>query len=392
MLRPRPPPAPKAMLDLAPRLLLLRGHALGAMALGACLFGLLAPRPAGAHQVGLSRGVYTAAGPAVDGELTFARAELLALAPALDRGGDGSLDDADLAAGAAALQARVVERVALAVDGRDCAGAVVRGGLTEEDGAVVVARWTCPAPGRELALRLPLLEDLASGHRHLAEVRRPGAGPEDSLADLVLHRRSPAATVPLAGDPTAGEPPAHPVSAYFGLGVEHILIGTDHLVFLLGLVLVGGRLRSLVAVITAFTLGHSLSLALATLGLWTPGAAFVEPAIALSIAYVGVENFFVADAAGRWKITLPFGFVHGFGFAGVLAEIGVPPDAVGLALLLFNLGVEAGQLLVLAVVLPVLLALARVPAWGRVRGARWISAAIVVAGLYWFVERVFLGG
>ncbi len=360
----------------------------GAVAVGIILFGSTA---ASAHQVGLSRGVYTANGASVDGELTFARAEMLALVPALDRGGDGTLDDADLAAGASALQARVVERVVLEADGRPCAGAVVRGGLTEEDGAVVVARWTCPASPRALTLRVSLLDDLAAGHRHLAEVRRPESGPEDSLADLVLLRRSPEATVELGGDSPGGER-AGPVSAYFGLGVEHILIGTDHLVFLLGLVLVGGRLRSLFAVITAFTLGHSLSLALATLGVWTPDPSLVEPAIALSIAYVGLENFFVADAAGRWRLTLLFGFIHGFGFAGVLAEIGTPPDAVGSALLLFNLGVEAGQLLVLAFVLPALLALARMPAWGRLRGPRWVSAAIVLAGLYWFVERVFLGG
>ena len=159
------------------------------------------------------------------------------------------------------------------------------------------------------------------------------------------------------------------MSAYFEIGVEHILIGTDHLVFLLGLVVIGGKLRTLIAVITAFTVG---------------------PAIALSIAYIGVENFLVTDAGGRWRITLPFGFIHGFGFAGVLAEIGVPDASVGLALLLFNLGVEAGQLLVLAVLLPLLAVLAARPFYKRLRGARWISAAIVLAGLYWFVERVFL--
>jgi hypothetical protein len=155
-------------------------------------------------------------------------------------------------------------------------------------------------------------------------------------------------------------------------------------------VLVGGRLRALIAVITAFTVGHSLSLALATLGVWTPDAAFVEPAIALSIAYVGLENLLVESPARRWRITLPFGFIHGFGFAGVLADIGVPADAVGPALLLFNLGVEAGQLLALALALPVLMWLGRRPANPRLHGARWISAAIVLAGVFWFIERVFM--
>lgn len=359
------------------------------MALGTCLLALLAPRPAAAHEVGLSRGVYTPSGPAVDAALTFARGELLALAPALDRDGDGALDDADLAAGRPLLQARVVDRLALAADDRPCAGEALRAALTEEDGALVVARYTCPAAPRTLTLRLDLLGDLAPGHRHLAQVTRPRDGLEDSIADLVLHRRAPAASVPLAGgDAPAEQPPGYPVGAYFGLGVEHILIGVDHLVFLLGLVLVGGRARSLIAVITAFTLGHSLSLALATLGVWTPGSAIVEPAIALSIAYVGLENFFVEGAAGRWRITLPFGFIHGFGFAGVLAEIGVPQGAVLPALLLFNLGVEAGQLLALALVMPLVLGLGRLPAYRRLRGARWLSAAIVAVGLYWFVERV----
>ena len=208
----------------------------------------------------------------------------------------------------------------------------------------------------------------------------------------MLHRRAATASVELPADAMAAMGPRTPsapsVRAYFEIGVEHILIGTDHLVFLLGLVVVGGRLRSLIAVVTAFTIGHSLSLALATLGVWRPDPAFVEPAIALSIAYVGVENFLVTDAAGRWRITLPFGFIHGFGFAGVLAEIGVPDEAVGAALLLFNLGVEAGQLLVLAVVLPLLAWLGARPAYQRARGPRWISAAIVVAGLFWFIQRV----
>lgn len=357
------------------------------MAFGACLIGL--PRPAAAHQVGLSRGVYTVDGGEVVAQVTFARGELRGLAPGLDVDGDGALTDVELAGGSAAL-GPVVEGIALAADGAACAGALVQAGLTEEDGAAVAIRFVCPGPPRRLTLQWSLFAGLAARHRHLAQFVRLGAGPEDILAEPLLQAHAPAATVAVA-DVEAGEPaPARPVTAYFELGVEHILIGVDHLVFLLGLVVVGGRLRSLVAVVTAFTIGHSLSLALATLGWWSPGAALVEPAIALSIAYVGLENFFVADAAGRWRITLPFGFVHGFGFAGVLAELGLPPGEVVPALLLFNLGVEAGQLAALAVVLPLLVWLGRRPAYQRLGGARWISAAIVAAGLAWFVERVFL--
>ncbi len=349
------------------------------MALGACA---MLSRGAWAHEVGLSRGVYVTGGPAVSAELTFARDELRGLAPGLDSDGDGVLSGPELAAGAAGLQV-VVDGVRVSGDGQACPATLVDAAVTEEDGARVGLRFDCPAAPRRLELEMPLLDTLAFGHRHLAELRGADGA---LLVEPVLHRRSASASVEL-GAPVAPVGPT--VGAYFQIGVEHILIGIDHLVFLLGLVVIGGKLRSLIAVITAFTVGHSLSLALATLGIWTPDPSIVEPAIALSIAYVGIENFLVSDAAGRWRITLPFGFVHGFGFAGVLAEVGVPDQALGLALLLFNLGVEAGQLLVLALVLPLLAWLGGREAYRRVHGPRWISAAIVVAGIYWFIERVF---
>ncbi|MBK7826977.1 HupE/UreJ family protein [Nannocystis sp.] len=329
--------------------------------------------------------MYTVHGREVTGELTFARAELLGLVPALDVDEDGALTDAELSSGTGALQP-VAAGVVLVGDDRPCAGELIDAALTEEDGARMRMRFTCPGEPRRLAVSLPVLEQLKPGHRHLAQLARVDG---EVFADLVLHRRAATASAEVPVDAMAPVArPAPSVRAYFEIGVEHILIGTDHLVFLLGLVVVGGRLRSLIAVVTAFTIGHSLSLALATLGVWRPDPGFVEPAIALSIAYVGVENFLVADAAGRWRITLPFGFIHGFGFAGVLAEIGVPDGSVGAALLLFNLGVEAGQLLVLALVLPLLAWLGARPAYQRARGPRWISAAIVVAGLFWFIQRV----
>lgn len=344
--------------------------------------GLVLPRPAEAHEVGLSRGVYTLAGAEVVAAVTFARGELRALAPGLDRDGDGSLGADELTAGSPAL-GPVAAQIGLMADGAGCASTLVRAGLTEEDGAELVLRFRCSRPPERLTLTWALFPGLAPGHRHLARFVRPGADPEDSVAEPVLHARAATATIAAAGA-SAGRP----ALAYFELGVEHILIGVDHLVFLLGLVVVGGALRSLVAVITAFTVGHSLSLALATLGLWTPDARWVEPAIALSVVYVGAENLFVADARGRWRITLPFGFIHGFGFAGVLAEIGLPAGEVGAALLLFNLGVEAGQLAALALALPLLALLRRWRGFREAEGARWISAAIVSAGLGWFVARV----
>lgn len=353
------------------------------LVLGAAGLLALASTQARAHEVGLSRGVYTVDGAALTAELIFARGELRTLVPGLDVDGDGALTDAELAAGRSLLQSGVVDRVVVRAE-EPCPGALEQARLVEEDGATVTARYTCPAPPRRLSLALELIAGTRPGHRHLAQVVRAGAGPEDSLADLVLRRGQPRLALELA---PGAAPSTAPAGAYFVLGVEHILIGIDHLAFLLGLVVVGGRWRSLLAVVTAFTLGHSLSLALATLQIWTPSGAWIEPAIAASIAYVGAENFFVRDAAGRWRVTLPFGFVHGFGFAGALGEVGVPPDAVGLALLLFNLGVEAGQLAVLAALLPALAWLHRQAWFGR-RATLAISAAVGLAGVAWLFERL----
>ncbi len=171
------------------------------------------------------------------------------------------------------------------------------------------------------------------------------------------------------------------------LGIEHILTGADHLVFLLGLILVGGSLRSLVGVVSAFTLAHSITLALAAFSIFAPSPRLVEPAIALSIAYVGIENLFVTDASKRWRITFPFGLIHGFGFAGALREIALPRAQVPIALVSFNLGVELGQLAVLSIALPLVL-VARNAAWFGDRGVKALSLAIAIGGGLLFVARL----
>jgi hydrogenase/urease accessory protein HupE len=178
------------------------------------------------------------------------------------------------------------------------------------------------------------------------------------------------------------------LSDYLRLGVEHILSGFDHLLFLLGLIMLPGSLRALLWAVSAFTLAHSLSLALAIFGVVAPPSLWVETAIALSIAYVGAENLLRRDASARWRITLLFGFVHGFGFAGALREIGVPQDRAPVALALFNLGVEFGQLAVLALLVPGLAWLRRRPrAWSL--SARLLNGSLVVVGLAWGASRAF---
>jgi hydrogenase/urease accessory protein HupE len=172
-------------------------------------------------------------------------------------------------------------------------------------------------------------------------------------------------------------------------GVQHILIGPDHLLFLVGLLLLGGTLRQLALVVTAFTLAHSLTLSLAVLGALSPPARLVEPAIALSIVYVGVDNLLVRRGRDlRAWIALGFGLVHGLGFASVLREMDLPRRALGLSLVSFNLGVEVGQLLVVVAVATALAALRAQSPWVGQRLAVVGSVAVVVAGSVWFVQRL----
>ena len=183
------------------------------------------------------------------------------------------------------------------------------------------------------------------------------------------------------------------VRRFVPAGIRHILIGPDHLLFLVGLLLLGGSLRQLALVVSAFTLAHSITLSLAALGILSPPSRLIEPAIALSIVYVGADNLMVRDGRDmRAWIAFGFGFIHGFGFASVLREMDLPRLALGWSLFSFNLGVEVGQLVVVVTVATALAALrARSEAAGR-RLAFVGSIAVIVAGAFWFIQRVFFPG
>jgi hydrogenase/urease accessory protein HupE len=176
-------------------------------------------------------------------------------------------------------------------------------------------------------------------------------------------------------------------------GIHHILIGPDHLLFLVGLLLLGGTIRRLALVVTSFTVAHSITLSLAALNIVTPPARIIEPAIALSIVYVGADNLLVHGGRDvRAWIAFAFGFIHGFGFANVLREMDLPARALGWSLFSFNLGVEIGQLLVVLVVAS---AFAALRARSETAGRRLVfagSIVVVAAGTFWFLQRVFFPG
>ena len=296
-------------------------------------------------------------------------------------------------------------------------------------------RVACPR-GASRAVRIDGFLEVAPGHLHLARLRSAGAP--------VVERAFVQGNSVYALEPAAASRPAagSGLGDYIRLGIEHIATGTDHLVFLLALLLLGSSFAEVATIVTGFTVAHSVTLALGVLGVVRPLSGAIESLIGLSIAIVALENFAltsgratrrgvmlalgsglaaaaVAAALGRlalpasallgiglfalcslgllervanparlrWLVAFVFGLIHGFGFAGVLAEIGLPPGRVAVALLGFNLGVEAGQLVIVAVSWPLLrILLRREPARRRIL-IQLGSTPILAAGLYWFLSR-----
>jgi hypothetical protein len=250
--------------------------------------------------------------------------------------------------------------------------------------AMHVERWSVRCAGG-LAGREVTIEGLSSTMTDvLVRVARADRGTQTAR----VVPSSPAFVV-------AAAPGAFEVArTYLALGVEHILLGLDHLLFVAALLILVKGTRRLVQTITAFTLAHSVTLAAATLGWLRAAPAPVEAAVALSIVFLASE--ILHSRAGRpslaqrrpWIVAFAFGLLHGLGFAGALARVGLPEDAIPLALLFFNLGVELGQLLFIAAALAALAALRPFPVLTTERAWRAAVYAIGAVASYWTLERV----
>jgi hypothetical protein len=293
------------------------------------------------------------------------------------------------------------------------------------------------APEGELLVRSTLLREVSPSHLHFARANLDG-GPG---IERVLSERGDVWKL-AAPETDDGHAAGTDLFGYVRLGIEHILSGYDHLAFVFALLLLGSSLGEVAKVVTGFTVAHSITLAAMTLGYLQPEAAPIEALIGLSIALVAAENCWqvstrtrlvpaliaaalfalavlalrgygqipaitlaglglftlcyfglleqVANPSSlRWAIAFLFGLIHGFGFAGVLFEVGLPPDRVFAALLGFNAGVEIGQLAVVAIVWPLLrwIAARRRDAFALV--AEGGSAAVLALGLFWFLTRTF---
>ncbi len=266
---------------------------------------------------------------------------------------DRPVTRAEAEAGRARLFEYVRARVHVDEAGADCPSEPRDLGFVDKlDGffAAVGIDYHCPRAVEQATVRYDLFFDLDPRHQGIARV---AFGDEEGHEQLF---RPDARSLLLRRDLTAWD---H-ARDFLRLGVEHIFSGYDHIAFLFGLLVIAGAAglragaRQVLGVVTAFTLAHSITLISSALGLVVPPTRLVEPAIAVSIAYVGVENLAVPKPRFRWVLTFLFGLVHGFGFASVLRERGLPKNGLVLSLVSFNVGVEIGQLVVVAAILPLL--------------------------------------
>jgi hydrogenase/urease accessory protein HupE len=282
----------------------------------------------------------------------------------------------------AVLERAIVQRVQVADrSGERCPGRLLKLETTDSGAVVLDAVYRCAAALDRERVQLELWDELTPGHRHLASVASPDASAVAGSEQL-LYRERP--RLELGAVP---EPKTLSLLDWILLGVEHIVGGTDHLLFLLALVLVTPAMRSLALTVSVFTLAHSVTLALSTLQIILPPPGLVECAIALSICYVGLENLTERASRPRHAIVFAFGLIHGFGFAGALAELGLPQAQAPSALFSFNLGVELGQLAVLALAFPIIQQLRRTH-WFVPRGIPALSLCTALAGMVWFIDRV----
>jgi hypothetical protein len=328
--------------------------------------------PAGAHTTSTGLATLTVDGRALTYRLLLVPAEL----PEDSRRLFLAAADGDRAA-AERVVAILRERVTFRMGGQPCRpGRALVQGSGAGDARLSLELWLdCPAAGA-LRIRDDWADVFGGHHQTLARVE--GAAGTREIAFLPDARE---AVIPQGESGPAGR------LGFFRLGLEHILTGYDHLLFLAGLLLGGGGWLALLKIVTAFTLAHSLTLGLATLGLVSVPARVVEPLIAASIVWVAVENLVRRERVSRrWMIGFGFGLVHGLGFAEALQPLALPPWALARALLGFNLGVEAGQALVIGLAVPLALAARRAP-WQPL-AARGASLAVALIGIVWLVERL----
>jgi hydrogenase/urease accessory protein HupE len=360
-----------------------------------------------AHDPGLSSATVRLFPDKLEAQLTFALMDADELA-GLDSNNDGQVSEAEFIVAEKRLGQLVADAFEVRFDDSHSKAAEIRCQFDDTNNNADVF---LVVPGKRfsrLTIRSKMIAGFRLDHRQYFLLQNPSGV---VMAERLLSANSDTVTIEVEAPPAQGateastNTPATATSAgaaaaspsAFGqfllLGIEHILKGYDHLLFLLALLIVSRDWLSSLKIITFFTIAHSITLAVATLNLVQVPGRFVEPLIAVSIVYVGVENILRrGDPHGRWLLTFAFGLIHGFGFASVLRDMGVGERAGGVAMPLFsfNLGVEVGQIIVAAVALPLIWQLRKQDYFLR-RAVPACSVLVAIAGGVWFVQRVWPG-
>ena len=315
------------------------------LALASVAVAAIATWEAQAHNAGVSTSRIVVHGRTVEVEINaLGRDYEKSAGVRITEAGSGEVNRVALAVMAPSVLTYIGDHVAVFAGRQQCAP---RPGtaLPADTHVLVTVAWTCPLDGGELRYRATLFHDVDPTARHLAIIAT-----ESGERELALDSRAP--EVALSG---AGSSALQVVGRFVQAGIEHIFLGYDHIAFLAAIVLWAQRLWPVIKIVTAFTIAHSITLSLAALQIVVFPSAIVEPAIAVTIIFVAVENFFSRNVDGRWRVTFVFGLIHGFGFASALQEIGLPANAAVPALAAFNIGVEIGQVVIVALIFPLLL-------------------------------------
>ena len=314
----------------------------------------------------------------------------------LDTNGDGDITWGEVRARKQAIAGYALSRLSVSSGGQPCTISVTDQAIDRHtDGAyaVLMLDGSCPAPG-PATIDYRLLFDIDPQHRGLLNYVENGAS-----RSVIFAVEAPRQVV--GGDSVGA---LGQFVAYVHEGIWHIWLGYDHILFLVSLLLPAVLVRrdsqwrpaasfrssfvDVAKVVTAFTVAHSITLSLAALGVVALPSRLVESAIALSVVLAALNNLFPLVSGGRWMAAFAFGLIHGFGFAGALQDLGLPANSLALSLFGFNLGVELGQLAIVAAFLPLAFALRATWGYRRVVLGGGSLAIVSVAGV-WLVERAF---
>jgi hydrogenase/urease accessory protein HupE len=367
----------------------LAGSRVARAAIVAVLFLLLPLQKTAAHDPGLSSLAVRSCRNSLEVTLTLAVRDAAQLAE-LDEDHDGIVTQAEFGQTRSQLETAVARQLFIAADGKIAKDSSSHSRLDGNNNVEVCLNFHAIGFS-SLEIQSRILALLPLGHRQYLQVQNSLG---ETIFEGLLSAAADRATVqmPHTNASTAMFEAARSFANFLSLGVKHILTGYDHLLFLLGLLLVAGGFFSSLGIITSFTIAHSITLAVATLQLVQIPSRIVEPLIAASIVFVGIENLLRGDIPkARRMVPFGFGLIHGFGFASALREAGIGSGTGGIVLPLFsfNLGVELGQIMVTALALPIIWKLRETPMFI----ARWApacSAAVVLLGGFWFVQRVWM--